>query len=289
MRHTFFAIPLSLAGLCLLPAMAAADTLTLRNGQVVQGAYLGGSAREIRMDLGDHVQSFPLDQISALQFDSGPLPTQGYNPPPQPQGYNNPQSTAGNNSANSAPAVGYNPGGDNPAPNNPGPMGITLPSGTVITVRMIDAVDSDSSSLGRTYRASVDEPVLVNGQPLIPRGAAVLTKVVQDQQSGKIEGRTVVALALQSVVINGQPVDLSSQQVSEASSSRGSRSAKVIGGSAVLGTLLGAVAGGGRGAAIGAASGAAVGTGAEVLTHGQRVRIPSESRLSFTLSNPVSL
>jgi hypothetical protein len=224
------------------------------------------------MDLGDHVQTYPLDQISTVQFDSGAPPV---NAPPA-------NAVAGTATGGTYPDV-------NAAANTQAPLGITIPANTIVTVRMIDPVDSDSSSLGRTYRASVDEPVMVNGQTVIPRGADVVTKVVQDQQSGKIEGRTMVGLALQTISINGQPVDVTSQEVSKASGSRGERSAKVIGGTAVLGTLLGAVAGGGRGAAIGAASGAAVGTGAEAVTHGQRVRIPAESRLNFTLTYPVNL
>jgi hypothetical protein len=52
---------------------------------------------------------------------------------------------------------------------------------------------------------------------------------------------------------------------------------------------VGAIAGGGKGAAMGAGSGAALGTGAEVLTGGQKVKIPSETRLTFRLQNPVQL
>jgi hypothetical protein len=63
----------------------------------------------------------------------------------------------------------------------------------------------------------------------------------------------------------------------------------VIGGGAALGAIIGAVAGGGKGAAIGAGSGAALGTGAEVLTSGQKVKIPSETRLTFRLQSPVQL
>jgi hypothetical protein len=270
---------------------ATADTLTLRNGQSYQGTYLGGSAREIRMDLGDHVQSFTIDQVSALQFDSGPPPTTsapGYGPPPAnnqappPQyGSNVPPPAYGNNVP--PPAYGNN------QPPAPGPLGITIPAGTSVTIRLIDAVDSDSSHLGRTYRASLAEPVVVNGQTVIPRDADVVTKIAEDQQSGKIEGKTQIALVLQSISVNGQPVDVTSQDVTKTSASRGARSGKVIGGTTALGAIIGAVAGGGRGAAIGAASGAAVGTGAELATHGQRVKIPSETRLTFTLVNPVNL
>jgi hypothetical protein len=304
MQKIVFAALLSAAA-----SAAMADTLTLRNGQSVQGTYLGGSAREIRMDLGDHVQSFTIDQISALQFDSGPPPAgnaPGYAPPPPSnnQGYNQapanyPPPAYGGSAAPPAPGYNNNPppayGGNNPQPaygSNPpaaGPMGITIPAGTSVTIRMVDAVDSDSSHLGRTYRASLAEPIVINGQTVIPRGADVVTKIAEDQQSGKIEGKTQIALVLQSITVNGQPVDVTSQDVTKTSSSRGERSAKVIGGTTALGAIIGAVAGGGKGAAIGAVSGAAVGTGAQIATHGQRVKIPSETRLTFSLVNPVNL
>lgn len=152
---------------------------------------------------------------------------------------------------------------------------------------MIDAVDSKVAHLGQTFRASVDEPVYVNGQVAIPRGADALAKLVEDQQSGKFEGKTILTLALTDITINGQMIDTTTGNVSQASGSRGARTAKVVGGATALGAIIGALAGGGRGAAIGAASGAAVGGGAEVLTKGQQVKIPSETRLTFTLQQPI--
>jgi hypothetical protein len=174
-----------------------------------------------------------------------------------------------------------------PAPGPPPVTGVQIPTGTPITVRMIDSVDSNQAHLGQTFRASVDEPVLMNDQTVIPRGADALVKLVEDQQSGKFEGKTILTLALTDITINGQTIDTTTGDVSKANSSRGARSAKVVGGATVLGAIIGALAGGGRGAAIGAASGAAVGAGAQVITKGQQVKIPSETRLNFTLQQAV--
>jgi hypothetical protein len=63
----------------------------------------------------------------------------------------------------------------------------------------------------------------------------------------------------------------------------------VIGGGAVLGALIGGLAGGGKGAAIGAGVGAGSGTAVQALTHGQKVKIASETRLDFTLHDPVNV
>jgi hypothetical protein len=168
-------------------------------------------------------------------------------------------------------------------------MGIAIAQDTLVTVRMIDSVNSQTARLGQTFRASLDEPIFVDGREVIQRGADVLTKLVDDQQSGKIEGRTVLTMALVSISVNGQPVPVTSSDVRTESSSRGARSAGVIGGGTALGAIVGALAGGGKGAAIGAASGATLGAGSEVLTRGQQVKIPSETRLSFRLQTPIQL
>jgi hypothetical protein len=266
-------------------ALLSADTLTLRNGTTVQGTYLGGTSRQVRMDQNGQVQTYDIGQVQSVSF-SEPA----YQPPPQPRV--------------SAPPPDRDSDRDRDRDRDRSPRdiareresdrggsqaGLTIPADTTVTIRMIDSVNSETARLGETFRASLDEPVMVDGREVIPRGADVLTKLVDDQQSGKIQGKTVLTLALSTVTVNGRPVDVTSTDVKTESSSRGARSGKVIGGTAALGAIIGAIAGGGTGAAIGAGSGAAVGTGAQVLTGGQKVKIPSETRLVFRLQNPVQI
>ncbi|MDQ6663179.1 MAG: hypothetical protein M3Z23_02160, partial [Acidobacteriota bacterium] len=52
--------------LCLATA-AYPDTLTLRNGKMVEGTYLGGTARDIRMEVGNRIETFGVDQVSGVQ------------------------------------------------------------------------------------------------------------------------------------------------------------------------------------------------------------------------------
>jgi hypothetical protein len=264
-------------------SFCSADTLTLRNGRVITGQYVGGDARHIRMAIGDHVDTFNVEDVGDLEFSGSATPA-AVQPPAQPPVQPPDQPPP-------PPDQGQNQGRNQEfAQQPPAPMpvaGIQIPTGTPITVRMIEKVDSNVAHLGQTFRASVDEPVLVNGQTVIPRGADAIVKLVEDKQSGKFEGKTVLTLALTDITINGQMIDTTTGDVSRASSSRGARTAKVVGGATALGAIVGALAGGGRGAAIGAASGAAVGGGAEVLTKGQQVKIPSETRLNFTLQQPI--
>jgi hypothetical protein len=265
-------------------SLCSADTLTLRNGRVITGQYVGGDARHIRMAIGDHVDSFNVEDVGDLEFGGNPPPPTQPPPPDQSQGQN---QGPGLRTSPPPPARDQGFTQQQPAPSTMPVAGIQIPSGTPITVRMIESVDSKVAHLGQTFRASVDEPVLVNGQTVIPRGADAIAKLVEDQQSGKFEGKTILTLALTDITINGQMIDTTTGNVSQASSSRGARTAKVVGGATALGAIIGALAGGGRGAAIGAASGAAVGGGTEVLTKGQQVKIPSETRLTFTLQQPI--
>jgi hypothetical protein len=237
-----------------------ADTITLKNGQVVNGTFLGGTARQVRVDLGDQVQTIEIADIARIEFGGGAPPMA----PPQRQEVMAPQ----------------------PAPQ----MGITLPAGTNFTIRMIDAVDSQTARTGQSFAASLDAAVNdANGNTIIPRGADVVVKLVDSKQSGKIAGRTELALSLMSIRVNGQMVDINTQTVSERSTNRAGRSAGTIGGGAVGGAVLGGILGGGKGAAIGAGAGAAGGTAVELATSGQRVRVPSETRLTFVLDNPVRI
>jgi uncharacterized protein YcfJ len=117
----------------------------------------------------------------------------------------------------------------------------------------------------------------------------VIVKLVESKESGKLTGRAEVALNLQSIKVNGRVVDVNTQSVSRVSDPRGARTAKVAGGTAAVGAIIGAIAGGGKGAAIGAGAGGAAGAGVEMATKGQRVKIPPETRLTFVLDNPVRI
>lgn len=256
------------AGMALtFAAVGFADTITLKNGSVINGDYLGGTARTVRVEVGDNIQTLDVSDISRIEF--------GGMPPAAPMR----QENNVRRSEEPAAPVGRATSQDS----------VTLPAGTNFVIRMIDGVDSENSRVGQSFAASLDQPVMLQGDTVIPRGADVTVKLVDAKQSGKLTGRTELALSLQSVRVNGQMVDVNTQTVKQESASRTGRTAKVAGGTAALGAIIGGIAGGGKGAAIGAGAGAATGAGVEVVTAGQRVRIPSETRLTFVLDNPVRM
>ncbi len=233
-----------------------ADSLILKNGQTLEGVFVGGDSRSVRFAAGDLVHTYDLGEIKSVVFGGGTSPTSA------------PESLA-------API--------------PSPSPATVPAGTQVEVRLIDTVDSKKDSVGQTYRASLARPLTVGTQILAPAGSDVTLTLIDRSLSGRMTGKTFLELGIKSMTVEGDTYDVASSAVSKASDSRTTKSAEVVGGTAVLGTLIGAIAGGGKGAAIGALSGGAAGATAQVFTSGERVRVPSETRLMFTLSNPVTL
>jgi hypothetical protein len=262
---------LRLAMVLAVTTFGFADTITLRSGRVIDGTYLGGTSRQVRVDVGDEVQTLDITDVARIEFGR---------PAPPP---------ARSSSGDDRPVLRRPDNVMQPAP-APAPMGtMELPAGTNLVVRMIDGVDSETNSVGQTFAASLDEPVMVDGRPVIPRGADVAIRLVDSKESGKLTGRAELTLNLVSVKVNGRPVDINTQSVSRESDARGQQTAKVAGGTAAVGAVIGAIAGGGKGAVIGAVAGGAAGAGAQMVLKGQRVKVPSETRLTFVLDTPVRI
>jgi hypothetical protein len=124
---------------------------------------------------------------------------------------------------------------------------------------------------------------------VVPKGLNVTLKLVNASSAGKFKGSSELTVSLESFTYQGKTYTLATSDVQEKGASRGKRSAAVIGGGAALGALIGGLAGGGKGAAIGAGVGAGGGTAVQAMTRGQQVKIPSETRLDFTLHAPVAV
>jgi hypothetical protein len=146
----------------------------------------------------------------------------------------------------------------------------------------------DASQAGQTFKAVVDDPVLVSGNIVIPRGASAVLQAVQVQQSGKMKGSDKISLKLNSVAFGGMVHQLATTYVETKGSGEGRRTARKVGGGAGLGAIVGGIAGGGEGAAIGAAVGGV--TGAAVAAGGEEhLKLAAETRLQFQLSAAVTL
>lgn len=166
---------------------------------------------------------------------------------------------------------------------------VTVPDGTQISVRLIDAVDSEVNQAGDTFRASLAQPVSLDGGIVIPANADIEGRVVDVKSAGHFKGQSLLALELTRLTMNGKSYELRTNEWRKEGSSRGKNTAAKVGGGAAVGALIGGLIGGGKGAAVGATVGAGAGTGVQAATKGQQIKLPSETVLNFQLTNPVTV
>lgn len=253
-----------------LTAMASADTLRLQDGTTVDGTYFGGDSRKVRfIDANGRVSTHLVSDVVGIGFGDAPAPS------PTTAPLSAPMPTA--------------PAASGPL-SAPQPMvasnGAAVPAGTVVTIRMIDSIDSDSTDTGSLYDASLEDAIVVNGVEVAPRGANATVRVAAVEQAGRITGRSQVALELASLVINGREMTVVTNFAELESKSKTNQTAKAAGAGAAIGALIGVIAGGGKGAAIGAATGGGAGT-VYSATRGSRVQVPSETLLTFAIREDV--
>jgi hypothetical protein len=155
---------------------------------------------------------------------------------------------------------------------------------TLIPVRTNEYISSDRAD-GRVFPAQIAEDVWDDQSrlavPAIPRGSPA-ELVVRNTRGGDL------VLDLDSVIAHGQRYSVSAEPERIESDQRLSKDAPaIIGGGAVLGTIIGAITGGGKGAAIGAGVGAAAGVGLSI--RGRQVRVPAGSVLNFRVDRPLTI
>lgn len=298
---------------------AAADTLELKDGRVLQGRYLGGTQGVLRFEIKGEVQTFNVADAVAITFTgnsgktSAPVPTPASTPPSSasvaPAGSSAPQDPSATSAAPTpdasqppitsqdvpppAAVAAPKPSSLAPAPAAQDPAAqygeITIPAGQSLLVRMIDGVDSSKNKVGDIFHASLETDLYINSNLVARKGTDVYGRLANVQEAGKLSGSAELQLELMRMVIDGHDYSLVSSDYSVKGQGRGADTAKKVGGGAVFGAIIGAIAGGGKGAAIGAGAGSAAGAGVQGLTKGEKVKVPSETLLEFRLQQPATV
>jgi hypothetical protein len=253
MRKPFLVLWTLMAIVTLGGATLSADRVRLRSGQAVEGSFMSADVKVVRFLLGNgSIAEFPVGEVSALEFSPRKAP-----PPPAPD-----PSKA-------------------PAP-------VTVPMGTVLNVRLTQALDVDAAQSGMTFKSLLDDPVMISGRVVLPRGSAVVLQAVKVEQAGKLKGADKITLKANSIAFGGRQYEIVTTYVESKGSGEGKKTARKTAGGAGLGAAIGGIAGGGSGAAIGALAGGA--TGAIVASQGtEHLTLAAETRLQFTLNAAVTV
>ncbi|HKN74380.1 MAG TPA: hypothetical protein VJW94_04315 [Candidatus Acidoferrum sp.] len=296
---------------------AAADTLELKDGRVLQGRYLGGTQAVLRFEINGEVQTFNVTDAVAITFtgNSGKTSAPAVAPPtdapaavapppaaPAPTSAAPPDTSAASAApppeASEPPVTSQDVPPHAVKPSSLAPQAppaqdpaaqygeVTIPAGQALLVRMIDGVDSSKNKVGDVFHASLETDLYINNTLLARKGTDVYGRLANVQEAGKLSGSAELQLELMRIVIDGRDYPLVSSDYSLKGQSRGSDTAKKVGGGAIFGAIIGAIAGGGKGAAIGAGAGSAAGAGVQVFTKGEKVKVPSETLLEFRLQQP---
>jgi hypothetical protein len=253
--------------------LVSADTLRLRDGKNITGTYLGGDTRTVKFIGSDGTaREYSVRDVASIDFLTGVASAPAPAPTPVPSSSvaatSSSSSESGSRSLTRATA--------------------TVPGGTVISIRMIDSIDADVTAAGERFRASIDDPVTVDGMVVIPRNADASVQIARVEQAGAISGSDEVALKLHSIVVDGKTYELATNYAEVKGEGQGKRTAKTTAVTTGIGAVVGGIIGGGKGAMIGAGAGA--GTGVAVsAARGKTLRIPSESRLDFVLRAPLAI
>jgi hypothetical protein len=258
----------TLIAILLAALIARADSLELKNGSLINGRFMGGSENEISFQVGSSVQKFSRSDIVSIKFDS---------------------DAAVSDTSHEPDRVPLNDSENVEHASRQTSVSVTIPAGTRISVRTVDGIDSAKNDVGDRFQASLEEPLIVDGNVVVAKGADIYGRLAESKESGTFSGRSQLRLELTGIVVNGQTIPLVTGEYELTGKSRGASTAKRTFGGAAVGSLIGALAGGGQGAAIGAGVGAGVGAGSETITKGDQVKVPSETLIDFILQQEVSI
>jgi hypothetical protein len=281
--------------------LAFGDTIILKDGSRHDGMLENSDEANVVFNEGGMPHRYSRSDVQAVEINSLGMPNSNGN-----TSYNNGNGSYNNNNGTYNSNGSYNNGSygsNNAANNNNGQTygsdsrydrnGANVPAGTEIAVRTDQAIDSQSANEGQLFPAEVQQDVVdASGRVVIPKGSQAELTIRNVNSGGGVTGGSELALGLNSVNVNGNTYQVSTEDVQQQGNSglgKNKRTGEYVGGGAVLGTLIGAIAGGGKGAAIGAVTGAAAGAGAQVLTRGKAVKVPAETILRFRMDQAMHL
>jgi hypothetical protein len=233
----------------LLSSAVWADTLLLKNGQVLQGTYKGGTESVIKFEAGGKLYQVAVADVTSLTISPRPAPP----PPPPPP-------------AAAAPvaAVAQGP--------------VTVPVGTKLMVKLEKSVNTQANKKGSTITGYLDLDLTVNGVVAAPKGSKLYGKVTESD-GGRVVGKPIIGIQYTGIVVGNQQFPIATEPVG----AEGERSGAVK--KVVAGALIGGAIDGGTGAG----TGALVGAGVAVMAGGKHIQIAAGTLAEIVLTQPLTI
>jgi hypothetical protein len=199
-----------------------------------------------------------------------------------------PAGTANPKSTSTTPANAANAGPT--APVAPAPeAALVLPRGTRLEVRLNQTIDVKHVESGDHFTGTLAESVVAGNTVAIPAGSNAVGEVLLAHKRGKFKGRSVLALTLTRLDVNGTTYRIDTSALARTKKGKGKRTAALIGGGAGMGMLIGGIATGGVGLLVGGLAGGGAGALGAAFTGNRDLTIPAESVVTFRLQDSLTL
>ena len=166
---------------------------------------------------------------------------------------------------------------------------LVIPSGTVLTVLLLDAISTDTSSAGDRFLASISDPVLVNGTTVLQKGTKVRGRVVDVQDSGRVERPASIRLELTEIMQGDKMIAIATERFFAEADSTHARDAQIISGGAGVGAVVGAMARGDKRAGISTIASGGAGADVVLANKGKEIHYGPETRLKFSLARSIEM
>jgi hypothetical protein len=150
-----------------------------------------------------------------------------------------------------------------------------IPAGTPVTIHLRLSLSSASSRPGDPFEAVLDEPIIIRGHTLAPRGAILSGRVLDARASDRFQEAGYLRLGLTAISLNGKVMPIQTSSIFMKRGSHEQRNVTIIRDGS-----------GNKGALIGASVDA---PGTTYATGSMDVGVAPERRLTFRLAQPLLL
>jgi hypothetical protein len=189
-----------------------------------------------------------------------------------------------------APAAGRAQTGSRPAAAPaPTPRPLVLEAGTTLPIVIRATVSTKTARPEDRVLAELAEDVTAGGRVVLHAGSEVLGHVLTAVRPGRTKGVGELVVSFNEVREGGRSYRIETTRIDVTGKKTGGKDAKIAGGAAAAGALIGGIADGGSGAAKGALIGGAAGGAAVLATRGEDVELRAGSHHRIELRSSLRL